>query len=123
LLQKSYDYSFPYNFLKQLLKKKLEKLLEITAVRLELVKDPTGAGDTFAGALVGFLARVDDVSDDNLVRAVHLGSCMASFVVEDFSFDRVLALKLSELEGRVERIHEMVALPKIDRASIEAWKG
>mgnify|MGYP006449848237 CR=1 FL=1 len=74
---------------------------------------------TFAGALVGSLARMGEVNDDNLVRAVHIGTCMASFVVEEFSLDRLLNIKPGELKKRTDKVFEMVALPKLDNAVLE----
>lgn len=77
----------------------------------ELV-DPTGAGDTFAGGLIGYLARTDDPSPENLVRAVQVGTCMASFVVEDFSLARVANLQPEELKDRVAALRRMILLPE-----------
>ncbi|HOJ02796.1 MAG TPA: PfkB family carbohydrate kinase [Bacteroidota bacterium] len=62
------------------------------AFPLETVKDPTGAGDTFAGAFVGWLARTGDVSTANMRKAVVYGSVLASFCVEEFSIDGIRAL-------------------------------
>ncbi len=84
------------------------------------LKDPTGAGDTFAGALIGYLARKDDTGADNLVRAVQAGTCMASFVVEDFSLTRVANLGPGELRERVAMLREMVRLPEPDEAALES---
>ncbi len=95
-----------------------DRIVYFPAYPLANLKDPTGAGDTFAGGMVGYLARTDDTSDDNLVRAVHAGTCMASFVVEDFSLGRLLAIKPGELQSRVDRIREMVHLPPIDAATL-----
>jgi sugar/nucleoside kinase (ribokinase family) len=59
---------------------------------LEAVKDPTGAGDSFAGAFVGYLARAGDLEDATLRRAVVHGSAVASFTCEDFSVERLKSL-------------------------------
>ena len=59
------------------------------AYPLERVVDPTGAGDTFAGGFMGYLARVRDVGPQAVRRAMFYGSVMASFCVEDFSLDRL----------------------------------
>lgn len=67
---------------------------------LDEVRDPTGAGDTFAGGLMGHLARSEDVSEPNLRRAVIYGSVMASFAVEEFGLGRLLRLKPEEIEAR-----------------------
>jgi len=64
------------------------------------VRDPTGAGDTFAGGFMGHLARSGDVSEPNLRRAVIYGSVMASFAVEEFGLGRLLRLEPQEIEAR-----------------------
>lgn len=71
---------------------------------LEQVRDPTGAGDTFAGGLIGYLARCDDNGDGAIRRAIISGSVMASFAVEDFSLNRLLCLEPEEI---AERYHEI----------------
>jgi sugar/nucleoside kinase (ribokinase family) len=70
------------------------------AYPLEAVFDPTGAGDTFAGGFVGYLAAADVVSDEALRRAVIMGSTLASFCVEAFSLDRLLTLERREIDER-----------------------
>ncbi len=67
---------------------------------LEEVKDPTGAGDTFEGGFIGYLAHVDDVSEATLRKAVVHGSVLASFNVEDFSLDRMRRLTRDEINER-----------------------
>jgi len=74
---------------------------------LEEVRDPTGAGDTFAGGLVGYLARCADSSDAGLRRAIICGSVMASFAVEDFSLARLLRLSPEEIAERYHEISRM----------------
>jgi sugar/nucleoside kinase (ribokinase family) len=90
-----------------------DRIVHFPAFPLDKLKDPTGAGDTFAGAMVGYLAGLDSITDDDLVRAVHVGSCMASFVVEEFSLKRLLNIAPGELAGRCERLHSMVRLPAL----------
>src|SRR5690606_13770892 len=68
---------------------------------LEEVFDPTGAGDSFAGGLMGYLAQVDRVEDAELRRAVVYGSAMGSFAVERFSVERFRDLTVVEIEDRV----------------------
>ena len=68
------------------------------AFPLEEVFDPTGAGDSFAGGVVGFLARSRRLDDATLRKAVIYGSVMASFNVEDFSLNRLRSLKSSTLK-------------------------
>ncbi len=70
------------------------------AFPLEMVKDPTGAGDTFAGGFMGYLAATGDFSDDGMRRAIIFGSVMASFTVEAFSLDRLRHLDYKEVESR-----------------------
>ncbi|MDA8169317.1 MAG: PfkB family carbohydrate kinase [Nitrospiraceae bacterium] len=70
------------------------------AFPLESVFDPTGAGDTFAGGFMGYLASVMDWSDPNLRKALVMGSVMASFAVQDFSLGGIRGLDYKEIEGR-----------------------
>ena len=70
------------------------------AFPLEQVKDPTGAGDTFAGGFMGHLAATGDLSDKGLRQAIIVGSVMASFNVEEFSLDRLRHLDKKEIESR-----------------------
>ena len=78
------------------------------AYPLESVFDPTGAGDSFAGGFMGWLARTRDLSDANLRRAVVLGSAMGSFVVEGFSITRLLEVSRADIERRVADFHRLV---------------
>ena len=77
------------------------------AYPLEEVFDPTGAGDTFAGGFIGYLASTRNFSDANIRQAVVFGSVMASFTVESFSLDRLKELQYKEIE---DRFHEMKIL-------------
>jgi len=70
------------------------------AYPLESVFDPTGAGDTFAGGFIGYLAGAESEDDQNLRRAVIMGSTLASFCVEAFSLDRLLTLTRAEIDDR-----------------------
>ncbi|MGE0455461.1 MAG: PfkB family carbohydrate kinase [Vicinamibacteria bacterium] len=70
------------------------------AYPLEDVFDPTGAGDTFGGGFVGYLASVERPDEDALRRAVIMGSTLASFCVEAFSLDRLLRLTRPEIDER-----------------------
>ncbi len=70
------------------------------AYPLETVFDPTGAGDTFAGGFMGFLASTMNFSEESLRKAVIFGSVMASMNVEAFSLDRLRSLDYKEIEGR-----------------------
>jgi len=79
------------------------------AYPLEHVFDPTGAGDTFGGGVLGYLAKTGDLSFDNLKKAIIHGTVVASFTVEKFSLDRLREISQSDLEGRYA---EMVAMLK-----------
>ena len=79
------------------------------AYPLEAVFDPTGAGDSFAGGFMGYLARTDDLSDANLRRAVVIGSAMGSFVVEAFSITRLLSVTRDDIDRRVADFHRLVS--------------
>lgn len=70
------------------------------AYPLEEVFDPTGAGDTFAGGFMGYLANTGDVSEKGFRQAIIFGSVMASFNVEDFSLNRMKRLDYDEIEAR-----------------------
>ena len=70
------------------------------AYPLERVSDPTGAGDTFAGGFMGYLARHGDLSEPTMRQAIIFGSVMASFTVEAFSLDRLRTLTYAEVEQR-----------------------
>jgi sugar/nucleoside kinase (ribokinase family) len=78
------------------------------AFPLEAVFDPTGAGDSFAGGFIGYLARTGDLSEQNLRRAVVYGSAMGSFAVEKFSVQRLLEITPDDIKRRVNDIHRLV---------------
>ena len=77
------------------------------AYPLERVVDPTGAGDTFAGGFMGYLARVRDIGPQAVRRAMFYGSVMASFCVEDYSLDRLRGLSEGEIEGRYRAFRDL----------------
>jgi len=70
------------------------------AFPLEQVKDPTGAGDTFAGGFMGYLSATGNLSESSVRQAIIFGSVMASFTVEAFSLDRLRILDYKEIEAR-----------------------
>ena len=78
------------------------------ALPLEEVFDPTGAGDSFAGGFIGFLASSDDISFDNMKRAIIYGSAMASFTVEKFGTERLLDLSQEEIDARINQFVDLV---------------
>jgi sugar/nucleoside kinase (ribokinase family) len=79
------------------------------AFPLENVLDPTGAGDSFAGGFMGYVARTGDVSEANMRRAVIYGSVMGSFVVEGFSIARLMEIKPDDIARRVAEFRKLVA--------------
>ncbi|MBI5701688.1 sugar kinase [Candidatus Saganbacteria bacterium] len=68
----------------------------------EMFRDPTGAGDSFAGGFMGHLSKTNDISQANIRKAVILGSVMASFNIEEFSADRMRSLKMHEILERFD---------------------
>jgi sugar/nucleoside kinase (ribokinase family) len=85
-----------------------DKLFSAPALLLPMVIDPTGAGDTFAGGFMGYLAATDDTSFDNLKRAIIYGSAMASFVVEDFGTRRMQGLTKEMIDGRIQQFINLI---------------
>jgi sugar/nucleoside kinase (ribokinase family) len=79
------------------------------AYPLESVFDPTGAGDSFAGGFMGYLARTDDLSEANMRRACVIGSVMGSFVVEGFSITRLLEITKDDIARRIGDFQQLVA--------------
>ena len=71
------------------------------ALPLEEVFDPTGAGDTFAGGFMGYIAKTGDISFANMKRAIIFGSAMASFCVEKFGTEKLIDLSQQEIDRRV----------------------
>lgn len=78
------------------------------ALPLEEVFDPTGAGDTFAGGFMGYLAKTDDISFENMKNAIIYGSAMASLCVEKFGTERLENLKHTEIESRIKEFIDLV---------------
>lgn len=81
---------------------------------LEHVCDPTGAGDSFAGGFIGYLARAGRTDDEVLRQAVVAGTTTASFCCEDFSIDRFRKLKPGEIAGRAEEFITMIDYKKLE---------
>jgi sugar/nucleoside kinase (ribokinase family) len=78
------------------------------ALPLEDVFDPTGAGDTFAGGFMGYLASTNDISLENMKRAVIYGSTAASFCVEKFGTQRMQELSKNDMENRAQKFVNLV---------------
>lgn len=92
------------------------KVFSAPALPLEEVFDPTGAGDTFAGGFMGYIAQTDDTSFENMKRAIIVGSALASFCVEKFGTERLLNLTKSAIDARIE---EFVALTSVELAALK----
>lgn len=82
----------------------------VPAYPLDSVYDPTGAGDTFAGGFMGYLAAQDRIDGPAMRRAVVYGSVMASFTVEDFSLKRLTRLKPADIADRYAAFHDLIRL-------------
>ncbi len=88
-----------------------DKVFAAPALPLEEVFDPTGAGDTFAGGFMGYIASSDDISFDNMKRAIIAGSALASFCVEKFGTEKLTNISAEDMENR---IHQFVSLANFD---------
>jgi sugar/nucleoside kinase (ribokinase family) len=84
-------------------------MFSVPGYPLEVIFDPTGAGDSFAGGFVGYLASVDSREPDELRRAMVYGSVMGSFAVESFSVDRFHSLSEREILHRIVEFREITA--------------
>jgi len=84
-----------------------DKVFFAPALPLEVVFDPTGAGDTFAGGFIGHIARTKDISFENMKSAIIVGSAMASFCVEKFGPTRLKELKREDIDDRIQRFKEL----------------
>lgn len=85
-----------------------ENIFFAPALPLEDVFDPTGAGDTFAGGFIGYLASRGETSFSSMKNAIIFGSAMASFCVEKFGVERIVGLSDSELDARVQEFVNLV---------------
>jgi len=88
-----------------------EEVFFAPALPLEKVFDPTGAGDSFAGGFIGYLAKTNDISFENMKRAVINGSAMASFCVEKFGTQKLTEITQSDVNTR---INDFIKLVKFD---------
>ena len=87
-----------------------DRIFWTPAYPLDEVRDPTGAGDAFAGGLLGHLARTGKVDDRTLCRAVLHGTVCASFAVEEFSVDGIERADLGAVERRVDELEALVTV-------------
>lgn len=85
-----------------------EEVFFAPALPLEDVYDPTGAGDSFAGGFIGYLAKTKDISFENMKRAIIFGSAMASFTVEKFGTERLIGLTQENVDERVQEFVDLV---------------
>jgi len=85
-----------------------EEVFFAPALPLEDVFDPTGAGDSFAGGFIGYLAKTKDISFENMKRAIIFGSAMASFTVEKFGTERLIGLSQEDVANRVQEFVDLV---------------
>lgn len=81
----------------------------VPAFPLDSVVDPTGAGDSFAGGFMGYLAKTGQIDQASLKKAMVYGSTIASFNVEDFSFNRLENLTMKEIKERVKIFKKMTS--------------
>ena len=72
------------------------------------VKDPTGAGDSFAGGLMGYIAQTDKTDFTTLKTAVAYGTVVASFTISDFSINGLTSIDRSDIDGRFEELRRLV---------------
>jgi sugar/nucleoside kinase (ribokinase family) len=86
-----------------------DEVFALPALPLSRVTDPTGAGDVFAGALIGYLARSGDLSTSNLRRALVYGSVLASFCVEGIGIDRLSAVTPADVQTRFEHFQRLTS--------------
>ena len=86
-----------------------ENVFYAPALPLEDVFDPTGAGDTFAGGFMGYIAKSGDISFENMKRGIIVGSAMASFCVEKFGATRLKEVTKAEIDNRIRQFKELVS--------------
>ena len=86
-----------------------DEIFSAPALPLEMVYDPTGAGDTFAGGFTGYLAKCQDVDFEKMKSAIIYGSAMASFTVEKFGIERLAELTKEEVQERVDQFVKLAS--------------
>ncbi len=84
-----------------------EQIFAAPAFPLDIVKDPTGAGDSFAGGMLGYLAKKGTLDSTTLRQAVIMGSTLASYAVQDFSLDRFRSLTHQDIQERFKQFHQL----------------
>ncbi len=83
-----------------------DSCFSVPSYPLPEVRDPTGAGDSFAGGIAGFLAATGDLGEPNLRRALAVGTVTASFACEDFSLGRLWDITEDDVRGRYGELRE-----------------
>jgi sugar/nucleoside kinase (ribokinase family) len=86
-----------------------ENVFFAPALPLEIVFDPTGAGDTFAGGFIGHIAKTGDISFANMKRGIIVGSAMASFCVEKFGPERLKEVNKADIDSRIQQFVDLVS--------------
>lgn len=86
-----------------------EEIFFAPALPLEEVFDPTGAGDTFAGGFIGYLAATDDISFENMKKAIVYGSALASFTVEKFGTENIIGLSDEQVKTRAAQFEKLAS--------------
>ena len=99
-----------------------DSIFSAPAFPLESVVDPTGAGDSFAGGFMGYLAATGDLSHEGLRRATVLGSVMGSFAVESFSADRLSTVARSDVEGRFRVFSHLSQFAPLNEGETIPWR-
>ena len=92
-----------------------DAIFAVPAYPLENVFDPTGAGDTFAGGFLGYLASRSEVHERELRRAIIFGSVLASFTVEKFSLDRLREISLRDVHERYQDFRALTHFEDVDK--------
>jgi sugar/nucleoside kinase (ribokinase family) len=85
-------------------------IFSIPAYPTDRVIDPTGAGDTFAGGFMGYLAKAKKINETNIKKAIAYGTIAASFNVEDFGLNRTAQLKMSDLNSRLKKFKKFISI-------------
>lgn len=86
-------------------------IFPVPAFPIENIVDPTGAGDTFAGAFIGYLAKARDFSELAFKKATVFGTVLASFTIEDFSIKRLTKLSMDDIYSRYRIFSELTVIP------------
>lgn len=86
-----------------------DKIFHAAGMPLKIVTDPTGAGDTFAGGFIGYIAKTGDISFGNMKKALIHASAMASFSVEKFGTDRLAEINEGDVKNRIKEFYDLVS--------------